>query len=68
MLDTALSLLMLSTVALVAGAVFLWRRYGFNRQVQLMLILAGVMVVNIGIWTLPDSAGQSPLAQLDEQR
>ncbi len=68
MLDTALSLLVLSSFALVAGAAFLWRRKGFNRQVQLMLILAAVMVANIAIWTLPTGGGPSPLAQVDERR
>ena len=68
MLDTALSLLVLAAIALVGGATFLWRRNGFNRQVQLMLILAVVMVANVAIWTLPDSGGEAPLDRLDERR
>lgn len=61
MLDTALSLLMLAAVALLAGAVFLWRR-GERRRPVLMVILAAVMALNIGIWTLPDAGGNT-LAQ-----
>ena len=68
MLDMALSLLVLAAIALVGGAAFLWRRNGFSRQVQLMLILAVVMAANIAIWTLPDSGGEAPLDRLDEQR
>jgi len=56
MLDTALSLLMLAAVALVGGAVFLLRR-GERKRPVLMLTLAGVMVMNLIIWTLPDKTG-----------
>jgi hypothetical protein len=56
MLDAALSLMMLATIALVGGAVFLLRR-GERKRPVLMLTLAGIMVVNLIIWTLPDSTG-----------
>jgi ABC-type nickel/cobalt efflux system permease component RcnA len=68
MLDTALSLLVLTAIALIGGAAYLWRRKGFNRQVQLMLVLAAVMIANVAIWTLPDTGGEAPLDRLDEQR
>ena len=67
MMNTVLSLLMLTSVALIAGAVWLWRKQGANRQVWLMILLAVVMLINVGIWTLPDSSGRAPLArQLEE--
>lgn len=56
MLDAALSLMMLATIALVGGAVFLLRR-GERKRPVLMLTLAGIMVVNLIIWTLPDNTG-----------
>jgi hypothetical protein len=57
MLDFALSLMALSVLALTGGAIFLLRRGGAKKQALLMLFLAVVLVVNIGIWTLPDSKG-----------
>ena len=27
----------------------------------LMLLLAAVMLVNVGIWTLPDASGEAPV-------
>lgn len=56
MLDAALSLMMLAAIALVGGAVFLLRR-GERKRPALMLTLAGVMGLNLIIWTLPDKAG-----------
>ena len=67
MLSTVLSILVLATFALVAGAVWLWRKPGMRRQAMLMLVLAGIAIVNIGIWTLPDGEGRSPIGQLDER-
>ncbi|MFY7835078.1 MAG: hypothetical protein ACOVQ0_02185 [Novosphingobium sp.] len=58
MLDTALSLLMLAAIALVAGAAFLFRR-GERKRPVLMLTLAGVMLMNLIIWTLPDKSGST---------
>lgn len=62
MLDTALSLMMLVAIALVAGAIFLFRR-GERKRPGLMVLLAMVMAVNIVIWTLPDSGGNTLAAQ-----
>ena len=56
MLDVALSLLMLAAIALVGGAAFLFRR-GERKRPILMLTLAGVMILNLIIWTLPDNGG-----------
>lgn len=58
MLDVALSLLMLAAIALVAGAVFLFKR-GERQRPVLMLTLAAIMVANLIIWTLPDKAGDT---------
>ena len=55
----ALSLLVLTTLALVSGAVFLWRRGGSRKQVTLMLVLAAVLAFNIAMWTLPGKSGES---------
>lgn len=67
-METALSLMVFASFALVAGAIYLWRKKGWGQQVMLMLILALVMVVNIAIWTLPDSEGAAPLDHLAERR
>ena len=58
MLNTALSLMMLTIIALVLGAIYLIRKGGMTKQALLMLFLAMVLGVNIGIWTLPDDKGQ----------
>ena len=60
-MDTALSLLMLAAVALLAGAAYLWRSRGERQRPLLMLLLALVMLVNVGIWTLPDASGEAPV-------
>lgn len=59
--DTVLSIVMLAAVALLAGAVWLWRRQGPIKQVWLMLLLAVIMLVNVAIWTLPDEDGAAPM-------
>ncbi len=58
-----LSILMLATIALLVGAFILWRRGGSLKQVLLMALLALVMAVNVGIWTLPDASGTAPLGR-----
>ena len=61
-LDLVLSILVLAALALIGGAIVLWRR-GQRQQALLMLVLAGVMAVNVGIWVLPDEAGQAPVGR-----
>lgn len=61
MLGTVLSLLMLAALALVGGAAYLWRRPGERKRALLMLLLAAVMLVNVGIWTLPGPGREAPL-------
>lgn len=58
MTSLVLSILMLTAMALVAGAVVLWRR-GLRKQPALMLILAVVMIGNVVIWSLPTPGGKT---------
>ncbi len=55
---TVLSLLVLTALALVVGAVFLWRRGGPRRQIVLMLVLAAIIAGNVVIWVLPTAGGR----------
>jgi len=64
MMSTALSLAMLVSLALIGGALYLWRRPGYRRQAVLMLVAAAVALFNVAIWTLPDGEGRSPIGQL----
>ena len=66
MTDLVLALVMLAAFALVIGAFVLWRRTGEAKQPVLMLILAGVALVNVLIWTLPDADGNTPLDQVEK--
>ena len=59
-MDWVLSLIMLAAVALLAGAVLVWRKGG-RRQAGLMLVLAMVMLVNVLIWTVPAADGTTPV-------
>ena len=60
-MDTVLSVVTLAALALVGGAIYLWRRGGARKQAGLMLVLAAVMIVNVLIWTLPDGSGTAPI-------
>ena len=64
-MDTVLSIVMLGAIALIGGAVFQWRRGG-RKQAGLMLVLAAVMIVNVLIWTVPDSSGTAPIDRAAE--
>lgn len=65
-MDIVLSILMLTSMGLIVGAFFLWRRGGQTKQIILMLVLAMVMISNVLIWTLPDSGGKSPAERAAE--
>lgn len=67
MLSTVLSVLVLAAIALVIGAIYLWRKPGMRRQALLMLVLASLAVINVAIWTLPDGEGRSPIGQLGDR-
>ena len=60
-MDTILSVVVLAAIALIGGAIFLWRRDGLKKQVWLMLLLAAVMIGNVLIWTVPDASGEAPV-------
>ena len=62
MLDTALSLMVLATIALLIGALVLWRRGGARKQAVMMALLALILGVNVAIWVLPTASGDN-LAQ-----
>ncbi len=62
-MSAVLSILMLGAMAMAIGAVVLWRRGGSRKQIGLMLLLAAIMIANVGIWLLPDASGNAPLSQ-----
>lgn len=64
MTDIVLSIVMLAALALVAGAIVLWRRTGEVKNPALMVFLAVIAVVNVLIWTLPSTDGQAPIEQI----
>lgn len=64
MTDIVLPIVMLAAIALVAGAVVLWRRTGEVKNPALMVLLAMVAVVNVLIWTLPSTGGKAPIEQI----
>ena len=65
-MNIILSLVMLAAFALVAGAIYFWRRTGELKQPALMVVLALVMIANVLIWTLPDASGDAPIDQVDQ--
>jgi|TARA_A100001037_G_scaffold245632_1_gene227102 uncharacterized membrane protein YqjE len=65
MLDLVLSLLVLAAFALIAGAVVLFRR-GYRKQALWMGAAALVALMNVGIWTIPDSEGRSPVNSIPD--
>ena len=65
-MDTILSVVVLAAIALIGGAIFLWRRDGLKKQVWLMLLLATIMLANVLIWALPDAGGEAPIDRAAE--
>ena len=65
-MDTVLSVVVLAAIALVAGAIWQWRRGGMRKQVWLMLLLAVIMIANVLIWTIPNKDGTVPLDRAAE--
>lgn len=58
MFDIIISIVMLAGIALIAGAVVLWRR-GNRKNAALMAVLAAVMFMNIAIWMIPTAGGET---------
>lgn len=65
MTELVLSLLMLAAFLLIAGGVVLWRR-GVRKQAGMMIVLALVALLNVAIWTVPDTGGQAPVDRLQQ--
>lgn len=55
--------MVLAAIAMLLGAIFLWRRGGSRLQIGLMLALVAVIAFNVAIWTLPDASGNAPLGR-----
>jgi len=60
---TVLSILMLTAIVMLLGAVYLWRQRGTSKQVWLMLVLAIVLLANVAIWVVPSVNGTAPAQQ-----
>ena len=60
-MDAVLSIVMLAAIALIVGAVVLWRRTGQVRQPALMAVLALIAIGNVLIWTIPAADGTAPI-------
>ena len=60
---TVLSILMLTAIVMLLGAVYLWRQRGTSKQVWLMLVLAIVVLANVAIWVVPSVNGTAPAQQ-----
>ncbi|MCJ2186083.1 hypothetical protein [Novosphingobium beihaiensis] len=67
-MDITLSLLVLTTVALVLGGAALFRREGYRKQAVLMLVLAAVMAANIAILTVPTPGGKSLSGEVQKEQ
>ena len=65
-MNTVLSILVLVSIALIGGAIYLWRRGGSAKQAWLMLVAALVMIANVLIWTVPDKDGTAPVDRAAE--
>ncbi len=65
MADFVLSLVMLTALALIAGAVFMYRRTGELKQPALMVVLAAIALINVLIWTIPTGDGTAPIEQAE---
>ena len=64
--STTLSVVMLVVFALLVGAYALWRKTGDATKPMLMVILAGVAVMNVLLWTVPTASGTAPIDALGE--
>lgn len=65
MMDLVLSIVMLAAIALIVGAIVLWRRTGEVKQPALMVLLALIAIGNVLIWTIPTAEGTSPVDQIE---
>jgi hypothetical protein len=64
-MSAILSIMMLTALALVAGAIYLWRNGGTRLQITLMLVLAVVIAGNVVLWgSAPNLSGPAPQGQV----
>jgi integral membrane sensor domain MASE1 len=68
MTDFVLSLVMLTALALVAGAFVYWRRTGAIKQPLLMVLLALIALANVALLTIPTKEGVAPVTQIKERQ
>ncbi len=61
-----LAAVMLVVLALLGGAYFMWRQTGDATKPVLMVILAGVALMNVLIWTVPTKDGTAPIDAYSE--
>lgn len=59
-MDTVLSIVVLGTVVLFAGAWAMYKR-GNIKQARLMALLGFVMLANVAIWLVPMDDGNAPI-------
>jgi hypothetical protein len=63
-MNLLLAALVLTAVALIAGAVVLWRKGAPRKRPVLMVVLAMVILANVLILTLPDASGEAPVDRI----
>lgn len=66
MADAAMSIMVLAIIVLLAGAAYLWRRGLYKRRALLMVLLAAVIAVNVALWTVPVSTGETLAGRASE--
>ncbi|APG63729.1 hypothetical protein LPB140_08755 [Sphingorhabdus lutea] len=63
MSDFIMGALMLTSFALIWGAISMGRREGWGQKPLLMIIAAIVMIANVAIWAIPSEAEKSASLQ-----
>ncbi|MEO1731419.1 MAG: hypothetical protein AAFR64_11840 [Pseudomonadota bacterium] len=64
--DLTFTVVLLCVIALLAGAYALWRKTGDATKPVLMVVLAGIAIMNVLIWTIPMSDGTAPIDKIGE--
>ena len=62
MIETILSVVTMAAIALVIGAIYIWKNSGFGKKPALMLILAVILLGNAAILSIPNERGVSPVS------
>lgn len=66
-MDLIMSVLMLASLALFVGGLYLVVKRDQRKQGGLMMLAAVIMVVNIALWMIPMENSGSPIDQLSEE-